>query len=1358
MKQTIATAVASSLAAIALLTLCVYPATSLSFPVVESASFEVDMGKGADTKCPVLHDAPEPAHLVSPVSGMRSAAVPDRAMVAPLPAPNRGTGYGTRQSRAPGDSYIFYDDFETGTDGWAIADLNSGSGYDYWAATTDRPGYGDHSLYCAGVGAVASQQHTIFYDTAEFPIGYLWATGDADPADVSASWARSSNKTYSGSYSYHVAGTSPGTGTNTLFADALESGAAGWTHGIYSGTADSWALGNPTVGPAPRSGTNCWATNLAGNYADSEDSFLKLPVLDARGYTSLSLNHYQYADFEGTANNWDGGIIENRTGGSWYHVNTPSTNPSPYYDGTLSTSYGNPLGGYAAYCYDNLAWRSITSNLNPCAGKQNVEARFALGTDTSGGAPGWYIDDVRAIGTGPQYRSSMSSYMITTLDLTAQTGCSLAFQQWLAIEDYYDLAYVKVSTTPPTTVDGPEWTTLATYGNSATASARDSGYDPNDFDANACKWEAQTLSLAAYDGSEIYLMFLLQSDDTVAREGWYVDEIKVTGIGKSYDNYMNSYADVTVNLDGYDNAYLSFVYWMDAEDQYDVFNVSVKRSTDTGWTPILSLNDGNDEWQYDSLDPDLMARTWWNTGHISLDAFCGASSLTVRFWFCSDSAGTREGIYIDEVEIASIFFFDDMESGVGEWASTSGTQPNWHQVNDDYYSYGTSWWCGSDVTGLYGNSMDEYLIHPFDLRTAEAATLRFLMTGHTYTNDYFFIGISMDGGENWQYYGGLSGDYAGWWQFEIDLTEFLHRECLVAFNLYTNKTQNSIGYWVDDVTVYGTRDRTAPGQVTGLVIEPGVEGESLALVWNTNTEIDLDEYHIYRSLLPGGPYQFVADSAINSYLDSGLARDTAYYYVVAAADFAGNEGPDSAEAWGTTTDTLPPGPIQDVLAEDLQLGGMVNVSWLPSSEKDLAGYKLYYSTADFTDTSAATYYPPSPVDDSGATYFEMYGLENNILYHFAVTAIDKSDNEDSTIVKTAIATPTDQTPPSILIESPADLSTVSGTINITVAAGDSSGITGVRIYFNKGAPVDATYDHFLRKWIYVWDTAAFPDGPVIIDAEVSDTYGNTATDTVTVIKEAIEEPYDIDLSGHAPSSWAFVSFPYTLSGSIAAILDDNTYGDGGTIWTVAKWYNPLTPADPWKTYRVGGTVNDLATIDSSMGVWIFITANGGDQKLTTGAMGYYPSSAVNIQLYTGWNMVGYPSATPSLASATLPAQADKISVWQAAAPYIVDSTPEAITMSEGKAYWVHATADCAWTVSSFGLPGEPELEQAAPSGAKGNCEPLIADRPDSIFTSEHSVDAPLVLNAPSPAAATSGLQLVPLLIGMLYIVIRKLRQ
>lgn len=72
---------------------------------------------------------------------------------------------------------------------------------------------------------------------------------------------------------------------------------------------------------------------------------------------------------------------------------------------------------------------------------------------------------------------------------------------------------------------------------------------------------------------------------------------------------------------------------------------------------------------------------------------------------------------------------------------------------------------------------------------------------------------------------------------------------------------------------------------------------------------------------------------------------------------------------------------------------------------------------------------------------------------------------------------------------------------------------------------------------------------------------------------------------------------------------------------------------------------------------------------------------MNIHLYIGWNMVGYPSATPRLASITLPAAADIVSVYQTAPPYIQDSfLLGSVTMSEGNAYWVRVTADCSWFV------------------------------------------------------------------------------
>ncbi len=195
-----------------------------------------------------------------------------------------------------------------------------------------------------------------------------------------------------------------------------------------------------------------------------------------------------------------------------------------------------------------------------------------------------------------------------------------------------------------------------------------------------------------------------------------------------------------------------------------------------------------------------------------------------------------------------------------------------------------------------------------------------------------------------------------------------------------------------------------------------------------------------------------------------------------------------------------------------------------------------------------------------------------------------------------------------------------------------------------------------------------------------DGIGNRESNTISVPEPGAAPPYAINLAGKSANSWVFVSFPSDITGNIHTILDDAAAGDGLTTWTVAKWFNIQTPADPWKTYRVGVTTNDLATITNAMGLWLWITANGGDQALTLNAYAAPSTTPVTINLRTGWNMVGYPTMTSRSESATLPAQADFVATWQAATPYISQHAKGAALLSNGNAYWVHVTADCVWTV------------------------------------------------------------------------------
>jgi len=173
----------------------------------------------------------------------------------------------------------------------------------------------------------------------------------------------------------------------------------------------------------------------------------------------------------------------------------------------------------------------------------------------------------------------------------------------------------------------------------------------------------------------------------------------------------------------------------------------------------------------------------------------------------------------------------------------------------------------------------------------------------------------------------------------------------------------------------------------------------------------------------------------------------------------------------------------------------------------------------------------------------------------------------------------------------------------------------------------------------------------------------------------------INLTDYSAGDWAFVSFPDDISGSPPTILDDSINGDDGTTWDVVKFYDSEDPTDPWKTYRTGVATNDLVNIDCTMGLWIHLTTNGGDQLLSLGTVGIVNGASIN--LHTGWNLVGYPSNTAMDADTTLPPQADFITTYNAGMSYLIEDfalTPGAVTMSEENAYWVHVVSDCVWVL------------------------------------------------------------------------------
>jgi hypothetical protein len=80
----------------------------------------------------------------------------------------------------------------------------------------------------------------------------------------------------------------------------------------------------------------------------------------------------------------------------------------------------------------------------------------------------------------------------------------------------------------------------------------------------------------------------------------------------------------------------------------------------------------------------------------------------------------------------------------------------------------------------------------------------------------------------------------------------------------------------------------APVKLTAVAV-----GNSVQLIWDANAESDLSGYAVYRRTT-GKEFKRVSPLvAVNRFLDESITVDTLYYYVVAAIDAAGNEGPYS---------------------------------------------------------------------------------------------------------------------------------------------------------------------------------------------------------------------------------------------------------------------------------------------------------------------------------------------------------------------------------------------------------------------------------------------------------------------------------
>jgi parallel beta-helix repeat protein len=161
--------------------------------------------------------------------------------------------------------------------------------------------------------------------------------------------------------------------------------------------------------------------------------------------------------------------------------------------------------------------------------------------------------------------------------------------------------------------------------------------------------------------------------------------------------------------------------------------------------------------------------------------------------------------------------------------------------------------------------------------------------------------------------------------------------------------------------------------------------------------------------------------------------------------------------------------------------------------------------------------------------------------------------------------------------------------------------------------------------------------------------------------------------------WNLISVPFLQSITSIDSVISSLIGS----YDVVQWYNVSDSSDFWKHHHTGKLPqnNDMNFINHTLGFWIHITQPGDTIFLYNGTQ---PTSNQTIQLYEGWNMVGYPSLTNhnrtvGLNNLEFGLDVDAIQWYDTPTKtwHFMDQDDPFVP---GRGYWVHSRVEAGWEV------------------------------------------------------------------------------
>lgn len=192
--------------------------------------------------------------------------------------------------------------------------------------------------------------------------------------------------------------------------------------------------------------------------------------------------------------------------------------------------------------------------------------------------------------------------------------------------------------------------------------------------------------------------------------------------------------------------------------------------------------------------------------------------------------------------------------------------------------------------------------------------------------------------------------------------------------------------------------RLGPTAVTLVSFSANGAGDAVTLDWETSSEVDNLGFNLYRAesaggtktllnaeLIPSGVYPGSPSGATYEFTDTGITKNTTYYYWLEDVDIHGGKtlhGPVTASV--KTAYVLKSFTVTG-------LKNRVNLTWVTTSENNVKGFTLYRSTTlEGRRTRLNAWLIPSRGTNGGTYFYIDFLTKRNQTYYYWLETLDKT--------------------------------------------------------------------------------------------------------------------------------------------------------------------------------------------------------------------------------------------------------------------------------------------------------------------------------------------------------------------------------